>query len=127
MKLIVVTGSGSEEINCHELGSYIVGRERAATKAVLVDIGASINLHGSLWLKGLESEVLIPNNLAYTSSPGRASIGGVGKGQQRSSQLRHVPSAILAQDRWGRKVVIYATFHSHEIEGGTPALWWLAS
>ena len=77
-------------------------------------------------LDGLKSEVLVPNNLQCKSSPGTASIGGVGS-SHKSSELHHVPAASLAKDRWNANVVVIFTFHSQEIDDACPALWCYAS
>lgn len=126
-KVVIVDAYMNKVLQEIPYENFIVGREPAATRSLLVDVGASINLNGHLWREGLEREVLHPMGLNATSSPGRARVGGVGKSVQKSLEMKHVPNAILAQDRWRRKVVIYATFHSQEIEGACPALWCLAS
>lgn len=105
----------------------IVGREPCATRSVLVDTGASINLHGVEWLQGLCREVLDPCRVNTRRTPATAKIGGVGDNKSHAREMVHVPSAILAYDKWKRAVVIYANFVSHEIPGNCPALLCYAS
>ena len=119
-------GSDCDEIVSSEdrrLAAFIVGREPAAARSLLVDTGASINLHGSGWMNLLEQEVLKPNGLSVTREASRLQVGGVSAGLEQAGALVTIPMAVRAFDNTQAAVILVVLFRSHEIKGGCPALW----
>lgn len=107
----------------------IVGREPSAARGILIDPGASINIHGSRWKEMHIEQVLDPNGLEVRSGPGHAKVTGVSGGPEGSSILNEVPVALKGYDEeTGEPVeIIIGDYIAHEIHGDCPALWCLSS
>ena len=71
----------------------LVGKEPDVTRGLLVDTGASINLHGTDWFRGFLSKVLKPWGLWSTEHELNSSvrITGVGGKSQGMNLAQTVP------------------------------------
>lgn len=100
---------------------FIVGREKAARRGVLIDTGAALSRHGRDWFRAIDQEVLRPCGLFPTRVPATANIGGVGGQTKGSKELVQMPAAILTYD--GSKCCIYVmTIGSMELGSDCPCL-----
>ena len=102
----------------------LVGKEPDVARGLLVDTGASINVHGQNWFDQFQHLVLRPWKLWSTEFEiNGATVTGV-EGRSVSTNIgQTVPgniSGVSAKD--GRKVAFPITFTSQKIQGNAPAL-----
>ena len=101
----------------------LVGREPDVARGLLVDTGASINVHGANWFEQFTQLVLKPWRLWSTDfSIKGASITGVEGGSVGTNLGQCVPGNISGYNSKGKKVNIPISFTSQQIKGNAPAL-----
>ena len=105
----------------------LVGKDDDIVRGLLVDTGASINLHGADWFKSFMNNVINPNNLWSKTYSMKSNVTGI-EGKSMGTNIGHtVPGGLTGYDKYGNKRFITASFDGQEVRGAVPALLGLPS
>ena len=119
-------GSECVPLSHHKFSGFVglVDKDPDVVRGIMIDTGASINIHGKAWFERFVDTVLRPWNLwSNEYSIQDSKITGV-EGRPVGTDKGHtVPgNARGVSRRTGRTVDIPLTFSSQEIQGKAPAL-----